>query len=361
MSENTPLHVAVFMGGPSAEHEVSLASGRGAADALVREGYRVTRVVIGRDHTWQFDADPPRALHEAVPHLHALGVDCAFIALHGEFGEDGRIQGLLDMLQLPYTCSGVASSALAMDKVRCKSVVRAQGIRVAGHLALDRATWAADPQAVVDAVTQDIGFPCVVKPNTLGSSVGVYIPEDAAALEHALAEVTATAPYLMIEEYVAGRELTCSVLESKVGGFVRPLPITEIKPREGRFFDYHAKYTPGATEEITPAALSNQLAGEIGEIAVHVHEIVGCRIWSRSDFIVDEHGPVWIEVNTVPGLTPTSLYPQAAEAAGVSYDRLMRLFVEAAMGAAAQEQAADEAATDEPATDEPANGDQEPA
>lgn len=326
------LHVAVLMGGQSSEHEVSLNSGRNVLEHLDPARFEGTGIVIGKDGAWRFGDDAEAMdIYAAIAELRTRGIDCVLIALHGTFGEDGRIQGMLDLLGLPYTGSGCASSALAMDKVRSKAVVSLQGIRVAGHLALDRATWAVDSGAVLDAVQKDIGFPCVIKPADQGSSVGVEIPQNLLEFQPALERVLDVADYVMVEEFVQGRELTCSVLDADPTGYIRPLPVTEIRPKTARFFDYEAKYTPGATDEITPAEIPRELAEAIQEMAVHAHEIMGCSGWSRSDFMVDDAGPVWIEINTVPGLTRTSLYPQAAAAAGISYGQMIGKFIDAAL------------------------------
>lgn len=328
---NEKATVLVLMGGQSSEHDVSLNSGKNVAAALEDEGYRVVPVLIGRDGRWLFPDGTGLSAAKAAGAVKDMHADCIFIALHGAFGEDGRIQGYLDTIGVPYTGTGCAASALAMDKVRCKAVVQAQGIRVAGHLALDRATWAADSAAVIDGTTKDIGFPCVVKAARGGSSVGVSIVEQVEDLEAAILEVLKEDDYLMIEEFVDGREVTCGVLDAEPSGLIRPLPITEIRPRDAKFFDYEAKYTPGATDEITPADLPEEIAHAVQEMAVYVHDIIGCRGWSRSDFMVGDQGPIWIEVNTVPGLTSTSLYPQAAAAAGIPYGAMCALFVEAAL------------------------------
>jgi D-alanine-D-alanine ligase len=321
----------VLMGGVSPEHEVSLKSGARVVSALEEEQFAVVPVIIGKDARWSFGAEPSMGVFDALPHIQALGVDCVFIALHGPYGEDGRIQGLLDILQVPYTGSGCAASALAMDKVLTKSVVASQGIRVAGHLAIDRATWAVSADQALDAVCKDIGLPCVVKPSRLGSSVGVEMPKTAQALRPAVEAVLAVTDHIMIEEFLTGREMTCAVLDAEATGIVRPLPITEICPKSSTFFDYEAKYTPGASEEITPARIDAQTTQIIQQMAADVHQIVGCAGWSRSDFMLLDDGPVFIEVNTVPGLTETSLFPQAAAAAGIPYEKLMRMFVEAAL------------------------------
>ena len=231
-----------------------------------------------------------------------LEIDCVFIALHGAFGEDGRIQGMLDLLGVPYTGSGCAASALAMDKVRCKAVVRSQGVPVAGHVALDRATWEADRGAVLAAVGEGVGFPCVIKPTFEGSSVGIEIPREEGVFAECLERAFGVSNDVMVEIFVEGTEVTCAVLDAEPNGLIRALPVTEIRPKAAEFFDYEAKYTPGATEEITPARIPAEDTEAVKELAAHVHEIVGCRGWSRSDFIIGPDGPVWIEVNTVPGL-----------------------------------------------------------
>jgi D-alanine-D-alanine ligase len=328
-AEQCKLRIFLLMGGMSSEHDVSLMSGRKALAALDPARFDVTPVTIGRDGRWAFPDGAALPIFDAVPRL--AGADCVFLALHGEYGEDGRLQGLLDLLDLPYTSSGCAASALAMDKVRSKAVVSAQGIRVAGHVALNRPTWAVSVDDVVSTVSDNLGYPCVVKPAALGSSVGMAIPENEQALREALNAAFAHAEDVMIEEFVTGTEVTCAVLEAEPGGLIRPLPVTEIRPKEGAYFDYHCKYTAGATEEITPAEISPELTEAVQEMAAHVHQILGLGIWSRSDFIIDGEGPVWLEVNTIPGLTETSLFPQAAAAAGIGYGELLGMFIDAAV------------------------------
>lgn len=323
--------VAVLMGGMSSEHEVSLCSGQGVVQALHGERYAPLPVTITREGVWQFPDGASLDLYDAIPHLRSMHIDCVFIALHGAFGEDGRIQGLLDLLGLPYTGSGCAASALAMDKVRCKAVVQAENFRIAAHLAFGPYTWRSDSDAVIEKVTQEIGYPCVVKPSGQGSSVGVYIPRNPEMLRKAVEAALPLDEAVMIEQFIQGREVTCAVLDAEPGQRARALPLTEIRPKTAVFFDYEAKYTPGASEEITPAELDPDITAQIQDMAVRVHHIVGCKGWSRSDFIIDSEGPVWLEVNTVPGLTQTSLFPQACAAAGVSYDQMVSLFVDAAL------------------------------
>ena len=326
------LHVAVFMGGTSLEHDISMASGAKVAESLDKKKYKVTWVVIGKDGRWHFPGTAPMDAFDAVGELKRLGVECVFVALHGPFGEDGRLQGMLDLLGIPYTCSGCAASALAMDKVRCKAVVSSAGVRVARHVTFAQQEWQRNPEGVAARVAESVGFPCVLKSPCQGSSFGIGIPRTPHEFSACAGAIVAIDGTAMAEQYVKGTEVTCAVLDIEPGQRAKALPLTEIRPVTAPYFDFEAKYTPGATREITPAEISHALAEQVQEMAVTAHEAAGCGIWSRSDFIIGPDGPVWIEVNTVPGMTPTSLYPQAAAAVGIKFDRLMNLFVEAALG-----------------------------
>jgi len=319
------------MGGMSSEHEVSMASGRKVVECLDQDAFAVTPVVITRDGRWAFPETQPVGIVDALPELRRREVDCVFVALHGPFGEDGRLQGLLDLLGIPYTCSSCAASALAMDKLRSKAVVRDAGLRTPVDFAFSRADWEADPASVQARVATVVGYPCVVKSPCQGSSVGMAIPTDERAFGDCLPDVFQYGDDVMVEAFLSGTEVTCAVLDVTPGEAPRALPVTEIRPLTASFFDYEAKYTPGATDEITPAEISPELTAQVQDMAVRAHRLIGCGIWSRSDFMIDEEGPAWIEVNTVPGLTHTSLYPQAAAAAGISYGELLTLFVEGAM------------------------------
>ncbi len=329
--ESTHFRVAVLMGGESLEHEVSLRSGAGAAAALRRMGHDVLPVTIDTAGGWAFGDSAPLPLHRAVSRLAEDRPDCVFIALHGGAGEDGRIQGLLDLLGLPYTTSGSAASGLCMDKIRAKAVAGAAGVRVARQVVVTAAEWRACPEDVAARVRAEIGLPCVLKAPNQGSSCGMAVCRAGETLAEDIENILSVEGRLLAEAFVAGTELTCAVLDVEPGARPRALPITEIRPKTSAFFDYEAKYTPGASEEITPAPLPESTAETVRAAAVLAHETLGCRIWSRSDFILGPEGPVWLEVNTVPGLTETSLFPQAAAASGISYDQLMDLFVRAAV------------------------------
>jgi len=295
--------VAVLLGGRSAEREVSLSSGAGCARALREDGFDVAEIDPGEN--------PSSQLLDAK-------VDCAFNALHGRWGEDGCIQGLLEWLQIPYTHSGVLASSLAMHKQRTKDVYRAAGIPIVKSVIADRRE--AGREHLMEP-------PYVIKPVNEGSSVGVYIirkgdnrpPSELTKSEWHLSSE------MMVEEYVPGRELTVGVL----GG--RALAVTEITTSLA-FYDYEAKYAAGGSRHTVPADIPHGIAEEVMRLAVLAHEVLGCRGVTRTDFRYDDTGSghrlVALETNTQPGMTPTSLVPEQAAYTGMSYAALCRWLVE---------------------------------
>jgi D-alanine-D-alanine ligase len=319
------------MGGISSEHDVSMNSGAMVAGSLDRAKYEVTPVIIAQNGTWKFPGEQPRPIVEALPRLQLVEPDCVFLALHGPFGEDGRLQGMLDLLGIPYVGAGCAASALAIDKIRSKALVAQAGIRVAKQVVLERGFWDSDPDTVLKRVKKELGFPCVIKSPCQGSSIGMAIPKNPQEFRDGLLEVLSFDQVVLIEEFLSGTEVTCSVLDIEPGAKPRALPVTEISPISSAFFDYYAKYTAGACEEITPARISETATQNVQEMAVRVHELVGCRGLSRSDMILEGDDPVWIEINTIPGMTETSLFPQAAAAVGISFPEVIEMLVEAAI------------------------------
>jgi D-alanine-D-alanine ligase len=298
-------HVAVLMGGWSAEREVSLNSGAACANALESVGYRVTRIDVDRNI-----ADT----------LTGLKPDVCFNALHGKWGEDGCVQGILETLEVPYTHSGVLASALAMDKERAKTAFRAAGIPVAESVVVSPIT------AARQHLMQP---PYVIKPVTEGSSVGVFIVRE----DHAHPPQELTRPdwafgNVMVERYIGGRELTCAVLGD------RPLGIIDILPAEGlSFYDYEAKYAKGGSRHVLPAQISPNIYEFIQKLALDAHNALGCRGVSRADFRFDDRPEgtgelVCLEVNTQPGMTATSLVPELAAHAGLTFGELVRWMVE---------------------------------
>lgn len=328
------LHIAVISGGVSAEHDVSLKSGKLAARNLDPARFTHTPIVIEKDGQWRLGDAAPCSIFEAISRLPELGIDCAFLALHGPYGEDGRIQGLLDLLGIPYTGSPCGASALGMDKVRSKALLAHHGVTVAPDVLVDVRRWRKQPADVQADVVQELGYPCVVKSPCEGSSLGMGIPQGPGELSSVLDHVFTFGETALVEAYVEGTELTCGVLETKPGEPPMALPVTEIRPVSSRYFDYQAKYTPGATEEITPATIPDSLREKTQSLAVRAHELIGCRGFSRSDMIVRDGEPVWIEINTIPGLTETSLFPQAAEAAGFPYAVMAAKLIDAALARA---------------------------
>lgn len=288
------LRVAVLSGGPSPEHDISLATGKVITRALDRTKYDVREVVIPRTGPWLPDATG-RAF-----------ADVAFLALHGRFGEDGTIQGLLDFAQIPYTGSGVLASALAMDKVRASALLATHRFDVPHEYSSH----------------DDIQFPCVVKPSAAGSSVGISIVRDPNDLDRAISHAREFDNVVIIQEYIQGSELTCAVLDEG-DNKPRALAPTEIIPKSSEFFDYTAKYTRGGSEEVTPARQPADIITRLQDAAVRAHTILGCRGLSRSDFILRDNVLYFLELNTMPGMTETSLYPQAAAAVGLSFPDLL--------------------------------------
>ncbi len=297
-------HVAVLMGGWSAEREISLRSGRHCADTLARRGYQVTPVDVGRD---------------IATVLAAIKPDVALNLLHGRPGEDGTIQGILEILRIPYSHSGVLASALAMQKDYAKVVMRAAGVPVPEGVVVSR--FEAARAHVIER-------PYVVKPVAEGSSVGVFIVT--AAHNHPPQELTREdwpfGDLVLCERYIAGKELTCAVMGKEALGVIEIVPTV-------RFYDYEAKYAPGGSKHLLPAPLKPNVYQEVRRLALLAHQALGCRGVSRADFRYDDRmegtqGLVCLEVNTQPGMTETSLVPELAAHAGIKFEELVLWMVE---------------------------------
>ena len=304
MSAARSKSVAVLMGGISSEREVSLVSGGAVAKALSEEGYRVSTVDVGRDVEALIAALTPRP-------------DAVFNALHGRFGEDGRVQGLLDLLGLPYTHSGVLASALAMDKPTAKRLFRDAGIPCAEHVMATR------EQVLAGDV---MPRPYVIKPFNEGSSVGVHIVLEGGDRTPLTARDWQYGETVMVERYVPGRELTVAVMGD------RALGVTELRTGSG-FYDYTAKYTAGRTEHLVPAPLPKPVYQAAMDHALAAHRTLGCRGVSRADLRYDDTGGepgalCMLEVNTQPGMTPLSLVPEQARHAGIGFGALVSWMVE---------------------------------
>lgn len=304
------MKIAVLYGGVSNEREVSISSSKGIIEALEKNGHDV----IGIDFH-------PERLQEVIE----LNVDLVFIGLHGKHGEDGCVQGLLDMLEIPYVGSGVMASSVAMNKFKAKQLFEQAGIPVAKgeQYRMDQET---NIDEVVDHIHANFEFPFVIKPNREGSTVGLTIVRHENETKEAVKKAAENDLYILVEQFIKGKELTVPVL-----GEIhkeKSLPIIEIIPKN-ELYDYEAKYSVDGSEHIIPARIDKDLTEKIQAYAVLAHQILGCETYSRADFLLTEEGvPYILEVNTLPGMTPTSLFPDAAKSIGISYEEMIEQFVQ---------------------------------
>jgi D-alanine-D-alanine ligase len=365
------VRVGVLAGGASSEREISLATGIEIASHLPADRYDVTLIdplalMAGNaaltdeqraharalaEHSGVMEELPerdrrelPAALQERIVkgstglvgansalvpagnEQHRL--DVVFVAIHGQWGEDGTIQGMLELLGIPYVGSGVLASALAMDKVMAKTVLAAHGIEVPAGIVVSRTGWPEERESTL-ARAEALGFPLVVKPVRQGSSVGVVMVDATEQLLPAIEQGFALDDRVMVEERLLGTELTVGVIGN--GPSLRALPVIEIATK-AEFFDYRAKYDPALTDEICPARISAELAARVQQIAMDAHNALGCRDMSRTDLIATAEGRVVaLEVNTIPGMTANSLLPKAARVAGIEFGELCSMLIEAAL------------------------------
>ena len=287
--------IAVLMGGLSAEREISLKTGQAVLKALLENGCEAVAIDVGRNLPGQ---------------LQATEAEVAFICLHGRYGEDGTVQGMLEMMQIPYTGSGVMSSSMVMDKVVTKQILLYHEISTPGFMVYR----AGDDQAEV--LKRCRHFPLIVKPAREGSTIGISIVNDRAQLEAGLVEAMKHDDLILIEDFIQGDEVTVSVLNNE------PLPIIKIVPKSG-FYDYESKYTPGHTEYLLPAPLEAVLYNRLQEVSMAACKALSCRGAARVDFMIREREFFCLEINTIPGMTETSLLPKAAAEAGISFNELV--------------------------------------
>ena len=293
-------HIAVLWGGPSAEREVSRSSATEIATALRAAARRVELLEV------ELVADRP---------------DVVFPATHGPPGEDGTLQGLLDMLALPYVGSGVEASAAAMNKHLAKALFSAAGLPVADGCLIEARSR---PDSAVRRIVESFGGSrAVVKPARSGSALGVHLVDNETELHGALSSALALGDDILVERRIDGAEITVAVLDLE-GEHARALPVVQIETPQASWYDYEHRYTPGASRHLIPAPLPQATLERLADIAVGAHRVLGCRDLSRADFVCGGDGPVLLEVNTLPGMTPTSLYPDAARAAGLGFEQLVR-------------------------------------
>lgn len=302
--------VAVVMGGPSAEREVSLNTGAAIANALREYGY--TNVV-------EIDLDPRNFGKQ----LAESKAEVVFNAVHGLYGEDGRLQTLLEIREMPYTGSGMIASVSCMDKVITKRMLRDAGISTPACLIVNK-----KESGIKEKIMQRFSLPVVIKPASQGSSIGVEIVKEENKLDEALANAFKYSRDILVEEFIGGKELTVSMMQKD--GEVVALPVIHIAPHSGTY-DYHSKYTKGATEYICPADLDEETTKKVQEISKQAYEVLGCSGVARADVMLDEEGNGYVlEINTVPGMTATSLVPKAAAAAGISFPELCHIILQSA-------------------------------
>ena len=302
------LKVAVLAGGVSGEREISIQSGVGAKKALDEAGF-VTEMI-----------DP--AEKKDLKRIIEGDFDVAFLCLHGKGGEDGTVQGFLDLVGIPYTGSNVLSSALSIDKDKSKIMYREAGLPTPQSVTL----FKNDPSN--DEKVKGVHYPCVVKPATEGSALGVYIVEDPEGINEAIENVFEIDNEILVESYIAGVEVTAAVVGNES---LQPLPVIEIVPSH-KFYDFESKYAPGGSKHICPARLSDEMTAKVQSYAMAAHKALGCCGVSRTDMIIDESGIPWIlETNTIPGMTETSLLPDAARVAGYSFPELCSKLIELAL------------------------------
>lgn len=347
------LRVGVIFGGQSGEHEVSLASAASVLQALDRTRFEPLPIGIAKDGRWLVGGDPLRALaqaagitlalperaaepSEALEKVEAPGglppglasrLDVVFPVMHGPYGEDGTLQGLLELADIPYVGAGVTASAVGMDKAVQKAVYRAHGIPVAEHLVLLRRDWERDPEAVKAQVQAAFGYPCFVKPANLGSSVGVAKVKSPDELPEAVALACRYDRKFLVERALSAREIEVAVLgnddpQASVPGEVLP---------QKEWYDYEAKYTPGMSRLLIPAPLSREQTETVRALAIKAYRAVDCAGMARVDFLLEGDRFFIGEVNTIPGFTATSAYPQLWEASGLSYSALITRLIELAL------------------------------
>jgi D-alanine-D-alanine ligase len=339
------ISLAVLFGGTSNEHEVSVSSGERIISNLDPKQYDIRPVFISKDGKWLIPTQPisssndfssrnwanSLSSHEISnnPNDLRLFVDVAVLALHGGSGENGVLQGFLEMLCVRYTGSRVLASALAFNKIKAKEVYAFHGIPTPKFKVLNRGEWEKNAEGICDTVDREFGYPCVIKDPESGSSCNMGIPgsrDESRALCSRLFGVCAV---LMVEEYIQGDEFTCGILEHS-GESIRLAP-TQIVPLTTSFFDYDAKYKPGASKEITPPSVPDEMIKEIQSLAARAHSALGCRGFSRTDMIRRNGGFMVLETNTLPGMTATSLLPQGAAAVGIPYPVLLNRIIAAAL------------------------------
>lgn len=304
------MKIAVLYGGISGEREVSLSTGRGIVNALKNNNHEVIEIDFH-----------PNKLEQIIN----LNVDLVFIGLHGKYGEDGRIQGLLDMLEIPYVGSDVLASALAMDKYKAKQIFEKSKIPIAKSKAYP-VTNSENIEEITEEIKTLFDLPLVIKPNREGSTLGLTVVKDQVEIHQAVLKASECDEVILVEEFIEGMEITVPIL-GPIGEEIA-LPIIEIIPKND-IYDYESKYSQGGSEHIIPARIDEETTRKIQQYAIKAHQSLGCKTYSRVDFILKkDRTPVILEVNTLPGMTPTSLFPHSAQSVGIDYEKMVEKLVQ---------------------------------
>ena len=314
--------VAVLRGGPSAEYAVSLKTGANVLAALPKEKYKALDIFVDKSGQWHYLGK------QIGPESVFRRIDAVFNAMHGEYGEDGEVQKIMEAHHIPYTGSGVFASRIAMRKDLARKSFKNAGLKIGPAI---RMTWLDDPDKIARIAMTEIGPPFVVKPASRGSSVGIHFADNFPGLTEAIKNTLKFDTNILIEKKIKGREATCGILENLRGECLYALPVVEIvPPAKKQFFDYESKYD-GSAKEICPGRFDEKTRLAIQDIARRAHLALGCRHYSRSDMIVARDGIYLLETNTLPGLTKESLLPKAAEAIGCSFPQLLDHLIELAI------------------------------
>ncbi len=340
-----PLSLAVLFGGTSNEHDVSLSSGERIIANLDPAGLHIFPTYISKEGQWFIPAEPLQTAADfsgknwialltsrktSSNPIDLRGkIDLAFLALHGGSGENGVLQGFLEMLDIRYTGSRVLASALAFNKIKAKEVYSFHDIPTPRFHVLHRGQWRKDPDAFCASITAEFGLPCVIKDPESGSSCNMGIPHSQEEFAELCQRLFSLCPVLLAEEYIRGDEFSCGVLERP--GESMPLAPTQIVPVATAYFDYDAKYKPGASKEITPPQIPAGMIQKIQQLARQAHSALGCRGYSRTDILLRDGKFFVLETNTLPGMTATSLLPQGAAAVGIPYKDLLHWIIEGAL------------------------------
>ncbi len=316
------IRVGIVRGGPSSEYEVSLKTG-GSVLANLPTHYHKEDILITKDGVWHLRGEP--IARQNLPNY----IDVAFLCLHGEYGEDGQVQRILETVGLPYTGSGSLASALGMNKLHTKKYLSAHGIKMPRHI---HVVAGDNPIEKTHEVFLKFAPPYIVKPTDRGSSVGLFVVKSVHDLPQAISACLQISDSVLVEEFIRGREATCGVVEKMRGHDIYPLYPTEIVPPPKQTYDYDAKYNSVETKIVCPGRFAPEEKHQIARLAVLAHEKLGLRHYSRSDFIVSPRGIYYLETNTLPGLTDHSLVPKAVSAAGINYGDFLDHLIKLALG-----------------------------